>query len=183
MSQQVRFRDAGRSGLVHDGRSRNGPRRRRIRNAGRGHQGRILPQPPGIGRNPRREQFGERPDAAQQREGGLRGDFRIEKPVAPEGELPGRKARRIGDVQRGKAQAADILPPEVFGEIVIGGLGTRQRAERRQAHAVVQAAGCAVEAHRIGNGAVALAAECPEQRRHAGGEIHRKVICGAAGRR
>lgn len=155
MSQQVRFRDAGRSGPVHDGRSRNGPRRRRMRNAGRGHQGRILPQPPGIGRNPRREQFGERPDAAQQREGGLRGDFRIEKPVAPEGELPGRKARRIGDVQRGKAQAADILPPEVFGEIVIGGLGTRQRAERRQAHAVVQAAGCAVEAHRIGNGAVA----------------------------
>ena len=116
-------------------------------------------------------------------EGGLRGDFGIEKPVAPEGELPGRKARRIGDVQRGKAQAADILPPEVFGEIVIGGLGTRQRAERRQAHAVVQAAGCAVEAHRIGKGAVALAAECPEQRRHAGGEIHRKVICGAAGRR
>lgn len=138
---------------------------------------------PASGRNPRREQFGERPDAAQQREGGLRGDFGIEKPVAPEGELPGRKARRIGDVQRGKAQAADILPPEVFGEIVIGGLGTRQRAERRQAHAVVQAAGCAVEAHRIGNGAVALAAECPEQRRHAGGEIHRKVICGAAGRR
>ena len=89
MSQQVRFRDAGRSGLVHDGRSRNGPRRRRMRNAGRGHQGRILPQPPGIGRNPRREQFGERPDAAQQREGGLRGDFGIEKPVAPEGELPG----------------------------------------------------------------------------------------------
>ena len=70
-----------------------------MRNAGRGHQGRILPQPPGIGRNPRREQFGERPDAAQQREGGLRGDFGIEKPVAPEGELPGRKARRIGDVQ------------------------------------------------------------------------------------
>ena len=110
-------------------------------------------------------------------------DFGIEKPVAPEGELPGRKARRIGDVQRGKAQAADILPPEVFGEIVIGGLGTRQRAERRQAHAVIQAAGCAVEAHRIGNSAVALAAECPEQHRHAGGEIHRKIICGAAGRR
>ena len=160
-----------------------------MRNAGRGHQGRILPQPPGIGRNPRREQFGERPDAAQQREGGLRGDFRIEKPVAPEGELPGRKARRIGDVQRGKAQAASLKKTQkdtkarLLMEDGIGGLGTRQRAERRQAHAVIQAAGCAVEAHRIGNSAVALAAECPEQRRHAGGEIHRKIICGAAGRR
>ena len=87
-------------------------------------------------------------------------------------------------MERREPQAADILLIEIAGEFMVGAFGARQRAERRKAHAVVQAVRLAVKTHRIGHGAVAFAAERPEQRGHPGGEIHIRcrIICGAAGR-
>ena len=86
-------------------------------------------------------------------------------------------------MQRRKAQFADILQIEVTGEIVIGCFGPGDFAQRRQAHAVVQAVSRTVVAHGIGHGAVTFAAQPGEQRHHTRREIHRVVICGGEVRR
>ena len=41
-------------------------------------------------------------------------------------------------MQRRKAQFADLLQIKITGEIVVGSLGAREFAQRRQAHAVVE---------------------------------------------
>lgn len=51
-----------------------------------------------------------------------------------------------------------------------------QTAQRRKAHAVIQPVGRTDKAHGIGHGPVALTAQLAEQRRHAGGMVHIRLL-------
>ena len=178
LRKQPRFGLSGRSGARDARNGRRSPCVGRFRGAGGRHQGGVGCQR-GRGRGcPRGEQGGKVFHAAEQGEGTLLRHLGVEKPPGPEGKFVGRDLCGIRDVERREAQFAHLLEVEVAGESVVATLGPRQRAERRKAHAVVQSAGAAVETHRIGHGAVTLAAKGPEQRRHAGGMVHRlRTIC------